>query len=386
MFSSTRQSPHRRRSHSAAPPLSLTTRRPALDDKWRAAAKRPRPSTLRTPSYKDLALDPGPQKWDVDRWRKGKRARRDSAVSPSVRFARPSEADPQFCAPKQSPAPTARGPCLFGSSSVFRDELGPAPTPAHALPSTSAAFDFFPARPQHPQNPPHHDCTAPFAESSTSASADVDQLRSQAFCELQRSIADSGAGFLSRMRALEESRTRPLDERPRHERRFDGAAQLYADEDDDVQIQIVSGPPCAPPASAPAATTTRKARAFSLNDMDMDTDMDVDELTSPDDGPSRCSSPCGLEDEDEAPTLSYTRTNSTNSSFVSLPSYAQSHPYPQDAAQYPLGCASPSEKAVAALTLVMANGAGGLNDYAAVRAVDMEGVPLDEAHVGAMWD
>ena len=134
--------------------------------------------------------------------------------------------------------------------------------------------------------------------------------------------------------------------------------------------------------------------------------MDVD---GPDDlaDSSRCTSPDI--DEDDAPALSYTRTNSTNSSLVSLPlvlpapaphpsahpystshPHSYSHPYaPTPAHTQSQGApASPSEKALAALTLVMANGAGGLNDYAAVRAASAaaEGGALDAAHVGEMWD
>lgn len=71
---------HRRRSHSASSPI----RGPHLSDdpKWRWAAKRARPSYPRSPSYGDF---PGygapPEKWDVDQWRRGKRARKNTTVS-----------------------------------------------------------------------------------------------------------------------------------------------------------------------------------------------------------------------------------------------------------------------------------------------------------------
>ena len=69
---------HRRRSHSASSPIP---RRQPDDVKWRISAKRSRPSSIRSPSYKDLAHDQPAEKWDVDLWRRGKRARRNSNVS-----------------------------------------------------------------------------------------------------------------------------------------------------------------------------------------------------------------------------------------------------------------------------------------------------------------
>ncbi|KAF7789921.1 hypothetical protein EIP86_000869 [Pleurotus ostreatoroseus] len=415
MFLSTRQSPRRRRSHSAASPVAGPSARRAHDDKSRTALKRPRPANLRTPSYKDLASDPAAsQKWDLDRWRKGKRARRDSAVSPHSAPCS-TEADPR--PPLQSPAPTSRGPCLFGSSSVFRNELGPLPPPG--LPSTSAAFDFFPARARQAHAPsPAAPCPDSRHEGpSSSTPADVSRLRSEAFGELQRSIAENGEGLLTRMRDWEAARCArsPLDlERAPQTQ---AQAQACPDDDDDVQIVSASGPHCAP--ALPSAPTTRKARAWSMSDVDVDIDIDTDMDVDGPDGLSRCSSPYIDGDEDDAPALSYTRTNSTNSSLVSLPlpltvpapasvpqpishphpsSHPHSHSHPYAPAQgyahppsSPAGApASPSEKALAALMLVMANGAGGLNDYAAVRAAaasaSLDGAALDAAHVGEMWD
>ena len=47
--------------------------------------------------------------------------------------------------------------------------------------------------------------------------------------------------------------------------------------------------------------------------------------------------------------------------------------------------ASRSEKAIAALTLAMANGAAGISDYEALRMT--EGLAtLDESHAGELWD
>lgn len=48
-----------------------------------------------------------------------------------------------------------------------------------------------------------------------------------------------------------------------------------------------------------------------------------------------------------------------------------------------LNSASSAEKAIAALTLAMANGAGGLGDYEAVRALNVSST--DESQVGELW-
>lgn len=89
-------------------------------------------------------------------------------------------------------------------------------------------------------------------------------------------------------------------------------------------------------------------------------------------------SPRYASDEDDAPPLSFSTTNSASSSQISLPH--PPHPSrPTDISK------SPSEKAIAALALVMANGAGGLNDYEAVRAEEGQPSSLDESLIGEMW-
>ena len=82
MSSSSRLSPHRRRSHSASSPLPSS--RHFSTDKWRTACKRPRAGIMRSPPYTDYVSDLPADKWDVDKWRRGKKARRESLVSPCV--------------------------------------------------------------------------------------------------------------------------------------------------------------------------------------------------------------------------------------------------------------------------------------------------------------
>ena len=103
------------------------------------------------------------------------------------------------------------------------------------------------------------------------------------------------------------------------------------------------------------------------------------------------------------PALSHTYSVSANSSLVSLP---LSHQPGESAASMPIasnssntavpGCKAPlssphlpstasrSEKAIAALTLAMANGAAGINDYEALRMTE-ELTTLDESHAGELW-
>jgi hypothetical protein len=45
---------------------------------------------------------------------------------------------------------------------------------------------------------------------------------------------------------------------------------------------------------------------------------------------------------------------------------------------------SRSEKAIAALSLAMANGAGGLNDYSALRAKEIPPI-IEDSQVGELW-
>jgi len=90
-----------------------------------------------------------------------------------------------------------------------------------------------------------------------------------------------------------------------------------------------------------------------------------------------------------APALSYSFTNSTNSSFVSLPStYLGLHSKSSPPRQHLLSPTSPSstrsEKAIAALSLAIANGAGGLNDYAALRGMEAPSI-IEDSQVGELW-
>jgi len=110
---------------------------------------------------------------------------------------------------------------------------------------------------------------------------------------------------------------------------------------------------------------------------------DDDSMDLVDDSPSSTSV---IASSPGAPALSHSFTNSTNSSFVSLPGPSFGvHSMSSPPRHHPLRpTLSRSEKAIAALSLAMANGAGGLNDYAALRV--MEAPPIiEDSLVGELW-
>lgn len=401
MSSSARHSPHRRRSHSASSPLPSP--RHFAGDKWRPASKRARPSSLRSPSYKDSSSDEG-----VDICRREKRARRDSSVrSTSVlTLAQPNSH------PLQSPTIGSRGPCLFGSSPVFREEWASVPSllPPSAFPSTSEAFQLFPNRPRTIRGLPHHPSPASSTRSSVSSGssstfedADVSRLRSTAFWELQRSITENGEGLVSRMRDWEEMRSHPAlmhemtdsnscNELGQIKKRSvnwtESLSETFEEEDDNL-IQIIPTDDSFED-SALSSYSHPQTPSHSAGTMDID-DIAYSVCLGPDSG-DMCSSPT---DESSCLSSGYASeddSTSSNSSRISLAlHHANSviihpehfgHPAPSAPSS-----ASPSEKAIAALTLVMANGAGGLNDYEAVRSLeDLHFTSLDDSLVGEMWN
>ncbi|OBZ78663.1 hypothetical protein A0H81_00645 [Grifola frondosa] len=423
MSSPTRFS-RRRRSHSASSPVSC---RQTDDVKFRIAIKRARPSSIRSPSYKDIASGPSPEKWDVDQWRRGKRARRDLT----------------------SEYGTIEKPLALTSDSVFLEER--ASSGAHStssgLPCTSAAFQLFPKRKKARRIPSlfsqQTSPTAPSADEHLTPD-DLNRLRSDAFGELHRSVAESGEGLVQRMRNWEHSRVRcahpersAADGLYRESRRRRSAyynperADIVAEAmEDDDDIVIVSGEASPGSPSFQIRGSSQKKRALSMSIMDVD----LPELgvhTAPFDESERSSSPIDVSsglsayssDDEELchptsevisslpgvlspPALSHTYTTSTNSSLISLPlslpllqasdshqswspsSFPCAHipgPPPQSVSPCVPSTASRSEKAIAALTLAMANGAGGLNDYEALRLAEGASA-LDQCDVGELWN
>jgi len=377
----------RRRSQSNSPKPHRTP-----EASWRAATKR---------TYPQHSFGLGPDlssthKWDVDVWRRGKRARRD--ISHSL--------DPKQIVPSDN----------HRSASRF------AP-PISIFAATSAEFQLFPKGDPSPSttssvlNP-----TLSEEDFRAGTDPDLTRLHSDAFWELRRSVVENGEGLVRRMRDYEHSRSRSDVYSKSKEARGRGRNRksslnirhrklVESDAEDDVQIfageQSVDQ----------LFPSSRKQRAQSLGVMDMDrytsgleecercsspgatcdsvrstypSDNEDDQLTGPR-PPS--SSPSTMHKSALTPALSHTYSNSANSSLVSLRlpspvslSYSPSNiSMLQFTAPHPLSLsASRSERAIAALSLAMANGAGGLNDYEALRAVQAPSV-LDDFQVGELW-
>ncbi|KAI0778051.1 hypothetical protein BD413DRAFT_465589 [Trametes elegans] len=410
---------HRRRSHSASSPIP---RRQPDDVKWRISAKRSRPSSIRSPSYKDLAHGQPAEKWDVDQWRRGKRARRDSNTgSPSDEpFGMPS--DPIF-------------PVEPTTSFTFPS------TSTAPLPSTSAAFQFFSQKKaRRPSGRSRLSREPSPREADRISSDEARRLHADALGELHRSVVESGEGLVRKMRDWESTRSRSArtaadgQQLRRSWRRltsYYGTPQATAapvteqPEDDEDDIFIVGEAA----SFLGSHSANQKARSLSLGSMDVDLpEMEahpssLESITGGDRSSSPivpCSGLSAYSSDDEGhadmdvelassasgpfstPALSHTYSTSTNSSLVSLPLSGQADEgrssvastLPASATVTPGACLSPSpcvpanasrsEKAIAALALAMANGSVGISDYEALRAA--EGLTtLDGSHAGELW-
>ncbi|PIL32105.1 hypothetical protein GSI_06811 [Ganoderma sinense ZZ0214-1] len=410
---------HRPRSYSVFPESSPTPRRQTDEVKGRLSVKRSRPSSIRGPSYKDLAHDQPAEKWDVDLWRKGKRQRDSNAGESSDEGGSSSR--------------------LTAIGAAFPTRNAPAsPSSASGLPCTSAAFQFFPQkqklrrRASGPRPGRSLRGISP-REGDRISSDEARRMRASALGELRRSVEENGEGLVRRIRDWEQSRsTTPRSpvaptalETPRREWRRPtfcfgvpeaqtAVAEESEDEDDD-DLFIVGGT-----SSGIARTPAHKKRAVSLSMMNDNIPVASSPFADLGDGDRTaslidCSSgPSAYSSDDEGhadmdtdlsssgifstPALSLTYSVSTNSSLVSLALPTQdegvmSPTFPSSTAVVrgnarstpPPPTASRSEKAIAALTLAIASGAAGLSDYEALRMAE-ELITLDESHAGELWD
>ncbi|KAJ6574901.1 hypothetical protein B0H19DRAFT_1126267 [Mycena capillaripes] len=353
---------HHRRSHSAS---SSPIPRRSPGDSWRAATKRAHPQPF------DSASELSSQKWNVDLWRRGKRRRTTDSDSMDVDFGRPSFS---------SPIPMPAAP----------------PTPAFA--ATSADFHLFPKNncTKDRKRRATHRAESPIDLDSTNArTEDLTRLRSDAFWQLQRSVEENGEGFVQSMRVYETRRSRSsaialkVKEAQRRGRRRSPVrtpvTSVPDDSDDEDDVQIFAGEP------ANSNFINRgKQRAFSVGVVE-----EKPHHPSIFHRSDRCSSPSAtcdsrssmyLSDDDGfhipapnielSPALSHTLTHSGNSSLTSLT-------LPPPFAPKAVSASSRSEKAIAALSLAMANGAGGLDDYEALRSLHT--LSPDNCQVGEMW-
>jgi hypothetical protein len=237
--------------------------------------------------------------------------------------------------------------------------------------------------------------------------ATLSSLRSNAFGELHRTVAESGERLIQRMRDYERSRSKSdaylkLAKYPRGRKQSSRGVlaqrtpnqrhQPTNGEDDDDEVHILL-PQMTYPGSSP-----HKKRAVSLGPGDFPSPFTEDE---------RCSSPISypsfISDDElhvsgmkspvsyssyssqhqlptlSTPALSNSLSNSTNSSQISL-----ALPPPLPYIPHQDSPTSRSEKAIAALTLAMANGAGDLTDYQALLSIQTTPA-LDNSQVGEMW-
>ncbi|KAF8446094.1 hypothetical protein L210DRAFT_956062 [Boletus edulis BED1] len=398
----------RRRSHSASSPSPS----PAPVSSWRPAHKRAHSSHRDTPTL------PDPQRYHLDIWRTGKRPRRDISPVQATRSSTPASADSHSTTSSGSSAPQ---------------------TPL--FPASSTDFLLFSSHPlcrgglttRNPHNPSSA-ATLLNGDICDSSHSELARLRSAAFSELQRSVQENGEGFVKRMREFEDSRSKSSQHsrargiERRRRKRYSPSVPTTAtgkctvSDDDDVLI-------CSSAFGEPFHT--RQKRSSSLGAMD-DSDFqlvggtDAFGRLSPVSSifhslpsahyashvhPNTTSHPTELSTSFSTsfdftnalhtnafkPALSYASSDSlasladvsSSKSYREYSNYPSSPPMVSPPSPNPLSAgvilpsASTAEKAIAAITLAMANGAGSLGDYEAVRALNVSSA--DESQVGELW-
>ena len=342
---------------------------------------------------------------------------------------------PHTAAPLQPSHPTRSSTPASADSRTTSSGSSPPHTPL--FPASSADFLPFYRGSITTRNSRSPSSAASLLNSDMCESSHLElaRLRSAAFLELQRSVQENGEGFVKRMREFEDSRSksaqhsRPRGVERRRRKRYSPSVPTsrstgkptVSDDDDDVLILSSTEP-----------IYIRQKRSSSLGAMD-DSDFQLHGETNASGRLSLVSSifhplPVaryalhGYSNNTNQSTelstsfstsFSFSNPFHTNafqpaSSHSSSDSLASSvdtslssshtedakHPSsspmvspPRSLNHPPAGAILPSassaEKALAAITLAMANGAGGLEDYEAVRALDVSST--DESHVGELW-
>ncbi|KAL5534447.1 hypothetical protein ACEPAG_909 [Sanghuangporus baumii] len=146
-----------------------------------------------------LAAQP-PEKWDVEAWRRGKRARRDpESLS--------EDADMESCDEPMPSSPVAESQPLSSSLSMSAPS-----TPHPRFATTSDAFQFFPSKVSSSNAKQTQGSSASrggLFSGSIAHDQHVDgleQMHSDAFDELRKTVSEAGEGFVRRMRELEAHR------------------------------------------------------------------------------------------------------------------------------------------------------------------------------------
>lgn len=347
----------RRRSHSASSALSSSSSHRIAK---KVAAKR---------SYPDASSGQfGEQyRWDSDSFRRGKRRRRGlSAGSDGASASRISKANgfPQISVrPSRS------------SFAMSADEFG--------LPMSKGRKRERAQWSSTGSNSSFMDVSDPESQES------LRRLRSNAFLELERSVEESGECLIQRMRELEylrsgflyeEERGRPLRPPgspsatgPSPARQYPSSSEVSGDDDDD--IQIYAGEP-----------TSRSISPGVAMEADNVLQYDKPIFTT---HHSFTSSPqsFGFLSAEEIPThFSSSSPLSSSPPTSPLPEPIPNLPFtshsanqgPATFASHPLPPPEATDKAVEALALALANGAGGLNDC-------VVGDDVGECDAGELW-
>ncbi|KAF8973893.1 hypothetical protein BDZ97DRAFT_403348 [Flammula alnicola] len=317
---------------------------------------------------------------DVDIWRKGKRRRSDNPHSTSVE---------KFLEPRSCP-------CQYENRLHLDQETRFATTAAQFNLSSRTGRSTVKTRrlqtfdPQEPQERQHGYLT------------DLVRLRSSAFWELRQSITESGEGLVRRMRDYERSRSRHQTHQKAKEAEKLGRKRLSnrrkktfvntSDASEDEDILICSGES----ANHILRGSFLGKRARSLDAMDIDVQHTSWSPTqhsrsqgffSSPDTHYTFSSPILQSDEEDAtfledprsftvsldeptvestPSLSHFACESASSSLVSLPLPSSDLPHTKFCEPSLSLPSTASEKALAALNLSLANGAGSISDYSSV--------------------
>lgn len=265
---------------------------------------------------------------------------------------------------------------------------------------------------------------------------DVSKIRSNAFWELRRSVEESGEGLVQRMREYEDEQRARLQHsawtmRDRgRSREYHGQNKIASpstdekidDNEDEDNIQIFSGFTADLPISSPflegghshlvtasandgidlcfelegsdGATCDSEQSAYATDDDEFMnvtyTDIHSQQSSSPLLTGTGCSSSPAMDPVFQfsntfIPTLSLSNSSphTRNTSSISSPSHL--HPFTFTSPLSLSTTASRNERAIAALTLAMANGAGGLNDYTAARVFGPNLEEEQNVDVGELW-
>lgn len=378
-------SAHHPRSYSASPPEGsspdVTSRHGAI------------PICARRPASPVLSDTPT-SKWDVEQWRRGNTKRaRDWETHVRSYFHR-----------YLSEGSTVNSHSYIALFQAAMQGHNPLDAPICAgnrarttLPSSSAAFHFSQrTRKSEPRNARRASLrTAPemaYHSAPVALSEDLTRMRTDALSDLHRLVAETGEGMVSRMRDWERARTcteRDMDEDEEMEgpRKRKPRTMSMSDVEIDMEVAQPSFLGGSPPSSASDTWET-------------DTDEEDDIEFSLHSSPSISSSFASI----GTPALSHTLGTSANSSLASLPlppsitahagteftglEAPSAEPFrgatPRPRLVHLSSSSSRSEKAIAALTLALANGAGGVNDYQDLLQLDPQAV-MEESQVGDMW-